>query len=90
MASEREASTESWWLLFPEGPIAALLALIAPAWAIGLALQSHYAKAAIVLVGTWSLAYVAVRAILANQKGLAYVAVFGILAIAAFVEGVFK
>jgi hypothetical protein len=89
VASEELVARESWWLLFPEGPIAAILVVIAPAWAISLALQSHYAKAALVLIGTWGLAYVAIRGLLAERKGVVYAAVVGILAIAGFVSGVF-
>ena len=71
--------------MFPEMPIAAVLLLAAPVWAISLILSQHFFAAVLLLAAAGGLGYALYRAVRANQKWGAYAAVIGILMVGGLV-----
>jgi len=68
-----------WWLMFPEMPIAAVLVLAAPFWAVSLFFNHHPFAGILLLVAAGGLGYAAYSAIRANEKWGAYASIAGIL-----------
>lgn len=75
----------SLFVFFPEAPIAAILLMGAPIWAIYLVRDGHYLRALGLMVGVVCLGYAAYRAIRANDRPLTYLAIFGIIVVGALV-----
>ena len=75
----------SWFMLFPELPIAVLLLLSAPVWAVSLLLKGHAFPAFFLLIGAGGLGYGAYRAIRANERWGTYASIIGILIIGGIV-----
>ena len=72
-------------MMFPELPLAAVLVLAAPFWAVSL-LVNHYPFAAIfLLVAAGGLGYVAYTAVRAHEKWRAYASIIGILIVGGIV-----
>ena len=91
-AQDEEAATShftkkpsSLFLFFPEAPIAAILLMGAPVWAIYLVRDGHYLHAVGLMVGVTCFGYAAYRAIRANDRPLAYLAVAGIIVVGVIV-----
>ena len=75
----------NWWLMLPEVPIAAILVLVAPLWAIYLLTNHHPVAAITLIVSVAGLGYAAYRAARANDKWGAYFSILGILLVAGLV-----
>lgn len=75
----------TWWAMFPEGPIAAFLLLIAPFWAMSLFFKNHPFAAAFLVIAAGGLGYGAYRAIRANAEWGTYASILGILIVGALV-----
>ena len=69
----------SWFLMFPELPIAAVLLLAAPFWAVSLFMNNHPVAAMILLITAGGLVYAAYSAFRANEKWGAYASIVGLL-----------
>ena len=69
----------SWFMFFPEGPIAIILVLGAPVWSLHLISDGRYAAAIALLIGVGGLGYWAYRGFTENKRDRAYLAIIGIL-----------
>jgi hypothetical protein len=76
----------TWWVFFPELPIAIALVLAAPVWAILLIGHGHILPAIFLLIGVGGLGYAAYQGIRANEKWAAYASIMGILIIGGIVS----
>jgi hypothetical protein len=68
-------------MMIPEMPIAAVLVLAAPFWAVSLVFNHHPLAALFLLVAAGGLGYAAYLAIRANEKWGAYASIVGILVV---------
>lgn len=78
----RSEFAERIWLFFPEGILGAILVLVAPFWAINLALSGHVAAAFVLVAGVGLAAYTFVQFMQRGHKYLAYIATVGALVLA--------
>ena len=69
----------SWLIFLPELPIAALLAVASPVWAVSLMLHGHIVGGIILMLGVVPLCYGAYWGIRSNNRWGTYMAIFGIL-----------
>src|SRR6516165_5719065 len=58
----------TYWVMFPEMPIAAILVLVAPFWAISLLVNHHPVAAVLLVVGVGVCGYLTFLAARANEK----------------------
>jgi hypothetical protein len=70
-----------WFTFIPELPIAVVLVLATPVWAVTLMLHDHVAAGVMLVAGVAPLSYGAYRAMQANEKWLTYLSIVGILII---------
>jgi hypothetical protein len=71
--------------MFPEMPIAAILVLVAPFWAISLLVNHHPVAAVLLVVGVGVCGYLTFLAARANEKWGAHLSIVAILVVAALV-----
>ena len=75
-----------WFLFFPELPLAALLVVASPFWAVSLVLKGQVGLAAILLAIVPIMGYAAYRSARANQRWGTYLSLVVILIVAVAVE----
>lgn len=78
----RAERSEAVMLFFPEGLVAAAVAITAPAWAISLALHGHVVAGLSLIAGVGVGAYGFVVSMKRREKWLAYASVLSILFVA--------
>jgi len=75
-----------WWLFFPEGPIAGLIIIIAPVWAVILLMRGDIARAGVLLLGAAAGAYGIVWCIRRHYTWRAYFVVLAVIGLALLIH----